>query len=73
VSKQDTRINVTSSSLDDASISQFDPDPLLRASELLADAGLDVIAGSVSGTTPPVVVDGVPMQLQLTGYESSLR
>ena len=39
-----TRIKVTTISLDDASIAQLNPDPVLRAAELLADASMDVIA-----------------------------
>jgi maleate isomerase len=39
-----TRIRVTSISLDHDSIAQFDPDPMLHAAELLADASMDVIA-----------------------------
>jgi maleate isomerase len=39
-----TRIKVTSITLEDASLSQFDPDPMLQAAELLADASMDVIA-----------------------------
>jgi maleate isomerase len=38
------RIRVTTILLDDASIAQFDPGPMLGADELLADGSMDVIA-----------------------------